>query len=74
MNVKDSYEYHCHFDEKDYVCFTDGSPNIHKDVVTPIAQQIHDLLVGKGLTYMHCFTILEIVKFTLREERGAKAL
>ena len=51
MNVKDSYEYHCHFDEKDYVCFTDGSPNIHKDVVTPIAQQIHDLLVGKGLTY-----------------------
>jgi hypothetical protein len=39
-----------------------------------MAQQIHDLLVGKDFTYTRCQIILSIIQKILLQERGAKAL
>lgn len=44
------------------------------DVVEEYAQQIHDLLIDKGFTFMNCWVILHIVTNTLREERDIKRL
>lgn len=52
----------------------DGSPDLPADTVETYAQQIHDLLVGKGFTYMNCWVILHVVQDTLREERDIKKL
>lgn len=47
----------------------DGSPDLPASVVEECAQEIHDILVNKGFTYMNCHVILHIVNDVLREER-----
>lgn len=53
---------------------SDGSPDLPSDTVEVYAQQIHDLLTGKGFTFMNCFLILHIVQDTLMQERDIKKL
>lgn len=74
MKVRDSKEWEYLTKGKKSFSFLDGSPDLAKDTVEIYAQQIHDLLIDKGFTYMHCFMILHIVQNTLRQERDIKRL
>lgn len=74
MKVTDNREWIFLSKGEESIRFLDGSPNLEFDTAEKFAQSIHDTLVGKGLTYMHCFTILEIVRDTLRQERNISTL
>lgn len=74
MKVSDSKEWKFLTKGKKSFSFLDGSPDIANDTVEIYAQQIHDLLIDKGFTYMHCFMILNIVQGTLKQERDIKKL
>ena len=74
MKVTDSREWKFLSKDEDSFRFLDGSPNLEFKTAEKFAQSIHDTLVGKGLTYMHCFTNLEIVRDTLRRERNTSTL
>lgn len=74
MKVTECKEWRFLTKGEDSIRFSDGSPNLEFKTAEKFAQSIHDTLVGKGLTYMHCFTILEIVRDTLRQERNTSTL
>lgn len=74
MEIMESETGKLFYGSKDYASFSDGSPKLHKDRAVPLAQKIHDMLVGQGFTYMHCWLILHLVQNTLCEERNIKAL
>ena len=74
MKIIDSETGKLFFQGKDWTSILDGSPAIHKDTAIPLAQQIHDMLIGRGFTYMQCWLILHLVITTLRQERDTKAL
>lgn len=74
MKVKNSKVFLELRDKDNTFKVADGSPDLPADVVEELAQQIHDLLIDKGFTFMNCWVILHIVTNTLREERDIKRL
>ena len=38
------------------------APPLELDVALPIIQEVYDAMTGKGLCFIHCFLITEIVK------------
>ena len=74
MKIMESETGKLFYGSLDYASFNDGSRKLHNDRAIPLAQKIHDMLVGQGFTYTHCSLILHLAGNTLREERDTKAL
>ena len=74
MKVRDSKTWKQIISKNNTFETTDGSPALPADTAEVYAQQIHDLLVGKGFTYMNCWLILHLVQNTLLQERDIKKL
>ena len=74
MKIRDSKVWKDLISKKKTFETNDGSPSLPADTAEVYAQQIHDLLVGKGFTYMNCWIILYLVLETLRQERDTKTL
>ena len=54
MKVKNSKVFLELRDKDNTFKVADGSPDLPADVVEEYAQQIHDLLIDKGFTFMNC--------------------
>ena len=74
MKIMESQIGQLFYGNKEYASFSEGSSNLYKDKAIPMAQKIHDMLIGQGLTYMQCWLILHLVENTLKEERDTQSL
>lgn len=74
MKVRDSKTWSEILSKDNTFKTSDGSPDLPADTAEVYAQKIHDLLIGKGFTYMNCWIILHLVQNTLRQERDIKEL
>lgn len=75
MKVKDMKCFQFHFQNKEEVEFVNcGSPPLKKQDAEPIVQEVYNTLTGRGLTYIQCFLIIDIVMGELRNKRDAEPL